>query len=106
MSRSRTYIENRLKLNENVIDTAKWHFHNKNSKKIWSTIQWLNKNNYLSEKGLETYKLGYKGSNNILKISKDDLTEEGYNVLTKCYEQIGDNWDKVDTILSRCSKRL
>jgi hypothetical protein len=106
MSRSRTYIENRLKSNDNVIDTAKWHFHNKNSKKIWATLQWLNKNEYLSEKGLETYNLGYKGSNNILKISKDDLTEDGYKVLTKCYNQIGDGWDKVDTILSRCSKRL
>lgn len=106
MSKSRAYIETKLKLNSNVYDSAKWHFHNKSSKKIWATLQWLHKNDLLTEVGLETYNLGYKGLNNILRITKEDVVDDGKKVMETCYPQIGDAWNKVDTILSRCYKRL
>lgn len=106
MGHTRTYLQKKLQENNNVIDHAKWHFHNKNSKRIWNTLLWLYKNNLLSEKGLETYNHGYKGNNSILKISQDDLTEDGIKVMDHCYRLIGDKFDKVDTVLSRCYKKL
>lgn len=106
MSKSRTFIENKLKQSNTVYDSAKWHFHNKSSKKIWATLQWLSKNDLLTETGKETYELGYKGLNNILKITQKDVTDEGHIVMLNCYPKIEDAWNKVDTILSRCHKRL
>lgn len=106
MSHSRTYLQNKLRENTEVVDFAPWHFHNKNSKRIWNTLQWLYKNNLLSPRGIETYNVGHKGRNNILKISYQDLNDEGLKVIEKCYHLIGNKYDRVETILSRCAKKL
>lgn len=106
MSKSRTYVENKLKSSNSVLDVAKWHFHNKSSKRIWATLQWLNRNEMLTDDGIENFNNGYKGLNNVLRISEKDVTSEGLKVMTQCYPSIGDQFNKVDTILSRCYKKL
>lgn len=106
MSKSRTQIERESKNNVTVHDVSKWNYKCKNSKKIWNTILWLYKNDLLTEKGMQLYYNGYKGHNGILKIKTTDLKEAGNIIMRTCYPTIQDKFDRVDTILSRCYKKL
>lgn len=106
MSKTRTQIEQKCKQNVTVHDVSKWTYKCKTSKKIWAAIQWMNKNNLLNESGLTLLEYGYKGNNGILKITTRDLLPEGNTVMRDCYPLIGDKVDKVETILSRCYKKI
>jgi hypothetical protein len=106
MTKTRTQIEQKCKQNIMVHDVVKWTFMCKHSKKLWAAIQWFHKHDMLTERGLDLINYGYKGHNGILKITTRDLIPIGNNIMRECYTLINDKFDKVDTILSRCSKRI
>ena len=87
-----------------VIDTAKYHWHNIPAKRIWNTFKYLKANDLLSKTGLEKYKYGRTGENNILTLESNDLTTKGKIVIINCYKNIKNDWNKVEVHLNKCLK--